>query len=202
MAGLNAAAWIDKIRDSRLRHAFRGINRADFLDTSLRPRAADNRALPIGHAQTTSQPQVIVQMLEMLLATADTGAVLEIGAGCGYQTAILASLYKKVVAMERIRPLAKQTSARLRAMGYNNVHVIHGDGFNGYAAAAPFDGIVICAESAIVPDAAVSQLSPTGRLIMPLSTADNCRLVAINADGAIVARRGMVDFVPMLKGTT
>ena len=203
MAGtLNAAPWLNKIRDRRLHSAFRRAERARFLDASLRPRADDDCALPIGHAQTTSQPLVIAQMLEMMLAAADKtpDTVLEIGAGCGYQTAILAALCRRVFAVERIGALAKQASARLRAMGYNNAHVIHGDGMDGHAAGAPFDGVVVCAEHSAVPETLVAQLAPTGRLVMPLSSADGCRLVAFDAEGKVAARRGAVSFVPLLEG--
>lgn len=204
MAGaLKPPPWRDKIRDRRLRDAFGRVDRTRFLDVSLRPRAAHDCALPIGHGQTTSQPLVIIQMLEMMLAAADKtpDTVLEIGAGCGYQTAILAALCRKVVAMERIGALAKQTSARLRAMGYNNVHVIHGDGLDGYAAAAPFDGVIVCAEYAAAPQNLLAQLAPAGRLVMPLSSENDCRLIAFDAAGQVAARRGAVRFVPMLEGT-
>lgn len=201
---LNAVPWPDKIRDRRLREAVRRVDRTQFLDVSLRPRAADDCPLPIGHAQTTSQPMVIIQMLEMMLAATDKtpDTVLEIGAGCGYQTAILASLCRKVVAIERIGELAKQASARLRAMGYNNAHVIHGDGLDGHAAAAPFDGVIVCAEYAVAPTALVAQLAPAGRLVMPLLSADGCRLIAFDSEGRVAARRGAVSFVPMLEGTS
>ena len=199
---LNLAPWADKIRNRKLRAAVKRADRTRFIDSSLRPRAADDCALPIGHSQTTSQPQVIVQMLEMMLAAADKppARVLEIGAGCGYQTAILASLCEEVFAIERIGALAKQASARLRELGYNNAHVIHGDGFGGHAAGAPFDGIVVCAETAVAPPILLSQLAPGGRLVMPLSSEDNCRLTAFDGEGRVVARRGAVRFVPMLEG--
>ncbi len=200
---MNAAApfsWGGKIRNRALLAAFGRVERARFLDMSLRPHAAADCALPIGHAQTTSQPFVIARMLEMMLNRKTLQTALEIGAGCGYQTAILAQLCGKVVAVERIGALARQTAARLRGMGYNNVHVVHGDGFFGYPKAAPYDGIVMCAEHAAVPRALAAQLSPEGRMVMPLGDNGGAKIAAINAEGKIVARRDAVRFVPMLEG--
>ena len=213
-----------KIRQRQVLDAFAQIDRAKFLDISLRPHSGSDRALPIGHAQTTSQPLVIARMLEMLLKNAASSlplesesaaeskseskspprrllkTVLEIGAGCGYQSALLSLLCEKVVAVERVGALAKQTAARLRAMGRDNIRVLHQDGFDGCPSLAPFDGVIICAEHAAVPGKLVAQLSPGGALIMPLSAGGGARLVAVNAEGAIVQRRDLVRFVPMLAG--
>ena len=207
-----------KIRQRQVLDAFAQIDRAKFLDISLRPHSGSDRALPIGHAQTTSQPLVIARMLEMLLKNAASSSpleseseskspprrllktVLEIGAGCGYQSALLSLLCEKVVAVERVGALAKQTAARLRAMGRDNIRVLHQDGFDGCPSLAPFDGVIVCAEHAAVPGKLVAQLSPGGALIMPLSAGGGARLVAVNAEGAIVQRRELVRFVPMLAG--
>ena len=207
-----------KIRQRQVLDAFTQIDRAKFLDISLRPHSGSDRALPIGHAQTTSQPLVIARMLEMLLKNAASSSpleseseskspprrllktVLEIGAGCGYQSALLSLLCEKVVAVERVGALAKQTAARLRAMGRDNIRVLHQDGFDGCPSLAPFDGVIVCAEHAAVPGKLVAQLSPGGALIMPLSAGGGARLVAVNAEGAIVQRRELVRFVPMLAG--
>ena len=211
-----------KIRQRQVLDAFAQIDRAKFLDISLRPHSGSDRALPIGHAQTTSQPLVIARMLEMLLKNAASSlplesesesaseskspprrllkTVLEIGAGCGYQSALLSLLCEKVVAVERVGALARQTAARLRAMGRDNIRVLHQDGFDGCPSLAPFDGVIVCAEHAAVPGKLVAQLSPGGALIMPLSAGGGARLVAVNAEGAIVQRRELVRFVPMLAG--
>ena len=213
-----------KIRQRQVLDAFTQIDRAKFLDISLRPHSGSDRALPIGHAQTTSQPLVIARMLEMLLKNAASSlplesesesaraaeskppprrllkTVLEIGAGCGYQSALLSLLCEKVVAVERVGALARQTAARLRAMGRDNIRVLHQDGFDGCPSLAPFDGVIVCAEHAAVPGKLVAQLSPGGALIMPLSAGGGARLVAVNAEGAIVQRRELVRFVPMLAG--
>ena len=215
-----------KIRQRQVLDAFAQIDRAKFLDISLRPHSGSDRALPIGHAQTTSQPLVIARMLEMLLKNAASSlplesesasalkskseskspprrllkTVLEIGAGCGYQSVLLSLLCEKVVAVERVGALARQTAARLRAMGRDNIRVLHQDGFDGCPSLAPFDGVIVCAEHAAVPGKLVAQLSPGGALIMPLSAGGGARLVAVNAEGAIVQRRELVRFVPMLAG--
>ncbi|MGI9306174.1 MAG: protein-L-isoaspartate O-methyltransferase family protein [Gammaproteobacteria bacterium] len=193
-------SFAGKIRNRQLLAAFARVERADFLDISLRPHAASNAALPIGHAQTTSQPLVIARMLEMMLNRKTPQNALEIGAGCGYQTALLSLLCRQVVAVERIGALARQTAARLRRMGYNNAHVVHADGFSGYPKAAPYDGIVVCAEHAAVPETLAAQLAPEGRMIMPLCGGNGARLVAVNAEGKIVARREPVRFVPLRGG--
>ena len=215
-----------KIRQRQVLDAFAQIDRAKFLDISLRPHSGSDRALPIGHAQTTSQPLVIARMLEMLLKNAASSlplesesesaleskseskspprrllkTVLEIGAGCGYQSALLSLLCEKVVAVERVGALARQTAARLRTMGRDNIRVLHQDGFDGCPSLAPFDGVIVCAEHAAVPGKLVTQLSSGGALIMPLSAGGGARLVAVNAEGAIVQRRELVRFVPMLAG--
>ena len=189
-----------KIRPPHLEAAFQKVDRSQFLDASLRPHAAVDSALPIGHSQTTSQPSVIARMLGLMLRDRTLETVLEIGAGCGYQTAVLSLLCKKVVALERIGALARQTAARMRAMGYNNAHVVHADGLSGYPDAAPYDGIVVCAEYGAPPSAWLEQMSPEGILVMPLTIGSTCRLVAMNAKGEITARRDEVRFVPVLGG--
>ena len=181
--------------------AFRRVERSCFIDGSLRPHANSDCALPIGHAQTTSQPYIIARMLEMLLQGGRPNAVLEVGAGCGYQTALLSLLCGRVVAVERIGALARAAGERLRQLGYS-ARVVHGDGFLGYAAAAPYDGIVVCAAHAAVPQKLVEQLTPDGVLVMPLITGGSCRLVSINAAGERMSRREHVEFVPMLEGKT
>ncbi len=197
-----------KIRNTQLLDAFRNTNRVQFLDNSLRPHASSDRALPIGHAQTTSQPLVIARMLDMMLKNAalrpppalPLATVLEVGAGCGYQSALLAQICDKVIAMERIAALAKQTATRLRTMRHTNVRVIHQDGFGGYPSAAPFDGIIICAEHHTIPATLTAQLAENATMIMPLTSGDKTRLVAINAEGKITQRSNLVSFVPMLEG--
>lgn len=191
-----------RIRDPLVKEVMARTDRALFIDASLRPFATDDSPLPIGHAQTTSQPFVIARMLEMLLKNNRApGSVLEVGGGCGYQTALLSQLCRRVVSIERISALARPAAARLKELGYNNVHVVYGDGFKGHPAAAPFDGIIVCAEHNALPSALLRQLSPSGALVMPLSdSGGDCRLVSADNAGTITARRDLVRFVPLLEG--
>ena len=196
-------------RDADILAAMRRVSRREFLSPEITLRAEDDNALPIGFGQTTSQPSVIARMLEMLAdPEADSnsndgkkfGRVLEIGAGCGYQTAILAELSREVRAMERVPELARQARARIRKMGYNNAVVTHGDGSAGWAEFAPYDGAIVCAEGPRAPAPLLAQLKRDGRLVMPLLEERGARLVAMNPQGEIVERGPRVAFVPLLEG--
>ena len=196
-------------RDADILAAMRRVSRREFLSPEITLRAEDDNALPIGFGQTTSQPSVIARMLEMLAdPEADSnsnngkkfGRVLEIGAGCGYQTAILAELSREVRAMERVPELARQARARIRKMGYNNAVVTHGDGSAGWAEFAPYDGAIVCAEGPRAPAPLLAQLKQNGRLVMPLLEERGARLVAMNPQGEIVERGPRVAFVPLLEG--
>lgn len=190
-----------KIRDRAVLAAMRKVPRENFLDPSLRSRAGEDKALPIGYAQTTSQPFVIARMLEMARNRAAPAKVLEIGAGCGYQSALLGELCESVVSVERVKALAEAAKKNLRAARCENVEVIHGDGFKGHPPRAPYDAIVVCAETGEIPPLLVKQLSPQARLVMPLAGANGIELVAVNCDGAVISRREQVQFVPLLKET-
>ena len=190
-----------RIRDRAVLAAMRKVPRARFLDPSLRSRAAEDEALPIGFAQTTSQPFIIARMLEMARNRGNPAKMLEIGAGCGYQSALLGELCESVVSVERLKALAAVAKKNLRATGCDNVLVIHGDGFGGYPQGAPYDGIIVCAETDTIPPQLVGQLAQKARLIMPLAGRAGVELVAVNSKGAIINRREQVQFVPMLKDT-
>lgn len=192
-----------RIRDKAVLTAISKVARGGFLDPSLRGRAGEDCPLPIGFSQTTSQPFVIARMLEMLFGGGGDGKrpakVLEIGAGCGYQSAILGELCDVVVCIERIKALAEVAKKNVKE--YANVSVMHGDGFDGCPAFAPYDGIVVCAEAAIIPPKLVAQLGAQARLIMPLAGRNGVELVAVNCKGEVINRRERVQFVPMLKDT-
>ena len=195
------APFIGRIRNRAVLEAMRRVGRESFLDASMLPKAGEDMALPIGFSQTTSSPFVIARMLEMMLNGAPSlPCVLEIGSGCGYQTAVLAELGGKVFGVERIGALARLASARLRKLKYNNIRIKHADGWNGWKENAPYDGIVVCAETSRIPMALLAQLQPGRRLVLPLRKNESVRLVAVNANGEIVARREDVAFVPMLAG--
>lgn len=189
-----------RIRDKLVLAAISKVARGGFLDPSLRGRAGEDCPLPIGFSQTTSQPFVIARMLEMLFGGGGRRAkVLEIGAGCGYQSAILGELCEVVVCIERIKALAAVAKKNVKA--YANVTVMHGDGFGGCPAFAPYDGIVVCAEANVIPPLLVAQLAADARLIMPLAGRNGVELVAVNCKGEVINRRERVQFVPMLKET-
>lgn len=189
-----------------LAQALRKVPRKEFLDPPLRSRSEDDIALPIGHRQTTSQPLVIARMLDLLTrAPRPRGRVLEIGSGCGYQTALLAELYAEVFAVERIRALAELTRTNLRRLGYNSVRVKHGDGTKGLPEVGEFDGIIVSAATGTRPGALVGQLAEGARLVLPLDEAPGMtRITALERrpDGEIDERTyDSVAFVPLLGGT-
>jgi protein-L-isoaspartate(D-aspartate) O-methyltransferase len=156
----------DGLSDSTLA-ALRKVPREAFVPEDERRLAFANHPLPIGHAQTISQPYIVALMTELLELTPES-RVLEIGTGSGYQTAMLAELAGEVYSIEVIRELADTARARLEAMGYANVHVRHGDGHAGWPEAAPFDAIIVTAAADEIPPALVEQLVPGGRLVIPV----------------------------------
>lgn len=181
--------------------AFRRVPRNYFLSESFMPSAGTDTPLPIGHSQTTSSPSVIAKMLEMLLRYVPLPTkVLEIGAGCGYQSALLAELQCEVIGLERIRSLADSARQRLKTLGYKNIAIHHADGLSGYAPKAPFCSIIICAECEEIPPLLLKQIKPTGYIILPLRNREQVQLTAVNASGRIIARKDLVNFVPLKNG--
>ncbi len=189
-----------------LAQALRKVPRKEFLDPPLRSRSEDDIPLPIGHRQTTSQPLVITRMLDLLTRSSrPRRRALEIGSGCGYQTALLAELYGEVFAVERIRALAELTRTNLRRLGYNSVRVKHGDGTKGLPEVGEFDGIIVSAATGTRPEALVAQLAEGARLVLPLDEAPGMtKITALERrpDGEIDERTyDSVAFVPLLGGT-
>lgn len=192
------------IRDQRVLAAMGRVARERFLDASLLPFAGNvEAALPIAGEQTTSAPLIIAQMLEVMLAGRRPPLkILEIGSGSGYQTALLAEMGCEVVGVERLGVLVRFARRRLREMGYNAAEVRHADGYAGAPDAAPFDGIVVCAECAAVPPAWPAQLTEEGRLVLPLARAGEVRLAAVDSAGTVFSWSSKpVRFVDMRKGT-
>lgn len=178
------------------------IPRHLFLDEAMAHRAYEDTALPIGYQQTLSQPYIVARMTELLLGGADRlERVLDIGSGSGYQTAILAGLADEVYAIERIKPLLQAARKRMRQLKLRNVHMRHGDGYEGLAAQAPFDGILVAAAPREVPAALLEQLAPGGRLVMPVGDSEQ-KLVVIERGAQGFERRDVeaVRFVPMVPG--
>lgn len=174
-----------------------------FVENVLSERAYDNTALPIGSGQTISQPLVVAMMTEMLIRKEGfPSKVLEVGTGCGYQTAILAQLAEEVYTIERIRSLAQPTMNRLYRLKYRNIQFRHGDGRLGWRDHAPYDGIIVTAGAAQVPDELVRQLTIGGRLVMPVGPTGQqlLRLFIRQEDGLKHYSGCNVEFVPLLEG--
>ena len=189
------------ITDARVLHAIGSVPRHIFLEPALAQRAYEDTALPLGFGQTISQPFVVARMIELLIAGRDLGKTLEIGAGCGYQAAILGMLSKQVFAVERIAPLLARARDNLRQIKLSHVRLKHADGNLGLPEAAPFDTIILAAAAAAVPRSLLAQLAPGGRLVMPLGGAEQViSLIERNEKGFVESRFDAVRFVPLLPG--
>jgi protein-L-isoaspartate(D-aspartate) O-methyltransferase len=158
------------IRDARVLRAMGKVPRHLFVDEALSGRAYGDYPLPIGERQTISQPYMVALMTEALELVGHE-RVLEIGTGCGYQTAILAELCSKVYSIERIKALADRAIRTLDSLGYYNVLLRVGDGSLGWREEAPFDAILVTAAAPTIPDPLVEQLAPKGRLVIPVGDA-------------------------------
>ena len=177
-----------------------------FLDEALSHRAYEDTALPIGHGQTISQPYIVARMTEILLGAGGVlSRVLEVGTGCGYQTAILAQLVDEVWSVERIRPLQDKARQRLSLLRLRNVHLRHADGHAGWPEDQLFDGIISTAAPREVPEGLLKQLAPNGVLVIPVG-ADTQTLTMIirieDTDEYKTQRLEPVRFVPLVAGTT
>lgn len=191
------------IRDERVLEAIRRVPRHHFVEEGLQPRAYDDIALPIGFQQTISQPYVVARMLELLLAGREAGRTLEVGVGCGYQTALLAQLSPEVYGIERIRALFELARENLRPFRLAHVRLKHGDGMLGLAEVAPFDSIIVAAAAPVVPPALVEQLAEGGRLVMPVGdTVQTLRVVDRTTTGIVISEHDPVRFVPLLSGVS
>jgi len=193
--GIANLAVLDRIRN---------VPRHIFVDEALGSRAYEDTALPIGFGQTISQPYIVARMTEALLDGGPVDKVLEVGTGCGYQTAVLAPLVTQLYTIERIEPLLARARERLKELGIRNVRFRHGDGTLGWKAHAPFDGILVAAAPLTVPEPLLRQLKVGGRLIVPLGPEGEQQLVRLTRREQRVEREllGPVAFVPLLAGTT
>src|ERR1700689_4792332 len=192
--GITNAAVLDRIRN---------VPRHIFVDEALASRAYEDTALPIGFGQTISQPYIVARMTEALLEGGPLARVLEIGTGCGYQTAILAPLVGRVYSIERIEALLKRARERLKELQIRNTRFRHGDGTQGWKRQAPFDGILIAAAPLSVPETLLGQLAIGGRLIVPVGPEGAQQLLRLTRPEPGIERRvlGSVAFVPLLGGT-
>jgi protein-L-isoaspartate(D-aspartate) O-methyltransferase len=180
----------------------RSVPRHLFVDEALASRAYEDTALPIGHGQTISQPYIVARMTEALLEGGTPRKALEVGTGCGYQTAVLAPLVVTLYSIERISALQSRARRVLRELRISNVHMKHGDGFEGWPAYAPFDGILVAAAAYTVPTALLEQLADGGRLIIPVGPDREQQLLRVTRRGDRLEREmlGPVTFVPLLQG--
>lgn len=210
--GLNSdrlrQAMVQRLRsqgviDERVLNAMAAVPRHLFVDEALASRAYEDAALPIGHSQTISQPRVVARMIAAVCEDRTPTRVLEVGAGCGYQAAVLAQFIREVHAIERIRGLFELARNNLRALRLaTKVRLVHGDGMVGLPGIAPFDAIVVAAAGLAIPQALLTQLAPGGRLIAPEGTS-NQRLVLIERTGATTWKRTELEavrFVPLRAG--
>jgi protein-L-isoaspartate(D-aspartate) O-methyltransferase len=190
------------ITDNEVLERIRSVPRHLFVDEALASRAYEDTALPIGHGQTISQPYIVALMTQSLLEAGKPRKVLEVGTGCGYQTAVLAPLVTTLYSIERIAALQQRARQVLRDLRINNVHMKHGDGFEGYAPYAPFDGIIVAAAAYSVPQALLDQLADGGRLVIPIGTDREQVLLRITRRGDRFDKDslGPVTFVPLLQG--
>jgi protein-L-isoaspartate(D-aspartate) O-methyltransferase len=193
--GIANLAVLDRVRN---------VPRHIFVDEALGTRAYEDTALPIGFGQTISQPYIVARMTEALLEAGVPDNVLEVGTGCGYQTAVLAPLVPRVYTIERIEPLLARARLRLKELGIRNVRFRHGDGALGWKAHAPFDGILVAAAPLTVPEALIRQLRMGGRLIVPVGPEGEQELVRFTRREQRLERDslGSVAFVPLVGGIT
>jgi len=190
-----------KIVDEVVLTAMNSVPRHIFVEEVLASRAYDDVALPINFGQTISSPFIVARMSELLRAGSNLGKILEIGTGCGYQTAILAQLAHEVYSIERIGPLLTRTRTRLRKLRLNNVRLKHADGLLGLPEVAPFDGIILTGATTHVPSTLLAQLAVGGRMVIPKgSQAQYLCVFERNAQGYVETILDEVRFVPILSG--
>lgn len=198
---------IERLREKGVRNeavltAMAAVPRHVFVEEALASRAYEDTALPLGMGQTISQPYVVARMIELLLNGRNTlGKTLEVGAGCGYQAAVLAQLTSEVYSVERLGPLLEKAKANMRTLQQFNVRLKHADGQMGLPEAAPFDSIIVAAAGTNVPQALLEQLAMGGRLILPIGSAEQyLSFIERTPQGYVENRLDSVRFVPLLAG--
>ncbi len=203
---------VERLRDKGIHNEavlerIRALPRHLFVDEALASRAYEDNALPIGFGQTISQPYVVALMTQTLVedrpAHAPLNKVLEIGTGCGYQTAVLAAFARHVFSVERIQPLLARARERMRQLRIANVSLRHADGWQGWRSQSPFDGILCTAAPTQIPQALLDQLADHGRLVIPFGPRGRQQLVAVTRHGDEFEHHDIapVSFVPLLEGT-
>jgi protein-L-isoaspartate(D-aspartate) O-methyltransferase len=189
------------ITDERVLAAMLEIPRHKFVEEGIASRAYEDVALPIGHGQTISSPTIVGLMTQLLLEVKPMDKVLEVGTGCGYQTAVLGKLVREVYTLERIAPLVDKARRNLRDLRFYNIRYKHADGHAGYAEGAPYDGILMAASATHVPEALKEQLAVGGRMVLPVGIEEQwLYTVDRTANGYVEQKRMGVRFVPLLPG--
>ena len=190
--------------------AMQAVLRHQFVDSALAIQAYEDTSLPIGHGQTISKPSVVARMIELLYGGAlahsrgHLGRTLEVGTGCGYQTALLARLAQRVVSIERLRPLFDKAASQLAPLGLDQLRLVHADGMLGHGPDAPFDSIIAAAGGQSLPPAWLDQLAVGGRLVAPMQRGGGRGQVLVvidkHADGCHRSEHEAVHFVPLKSG--
>lgn len=191
------------IKDEVVLSAIGEIPRHIFVDEALSIRAYEDVSLPIGFGQTISQPYIVARMTEVLRNGGPLGKVLEIGTGCGYQTAVLSKVASEVYSLERIRPLVMKARSHLRTLKCTNVKLDHADGSIGLTEYAPFNGIIVTAAASHIPEELLAQLAMGGRLVIPVgTTTQTLYLIERTPTEFKQTKLEAVKFVPLLGGTS
>ncbi|GFO77823.1 protein-L-isoaspartate(D-aspartate) O-methyltransferase [Bathymodiolus platifrons methanotrophic gill symbiont] len=191
------------ISNHKILDAMRNVPRHLFMDDALASRSYEDTALPIGHGQTISQPHIVAKMTELLVDQRHLKNVLEIGTGCGYQTAVLAQLIEHVNTVERIYPLYEQAKDRLWELNIRNVSYLHSDGGWGWEQKAPFDGILVAAAPPEIPEKLLEQMAVGGIMLIPIGKergVQELQRVIRTESGYEVEALELVSFVPFLSG--
>jgi len=190
------------IADQAVLRAMDEVPRERFVEPTFTDSAYADQALPIACGQTISQPYVVAYMTEQLKMESQH-RVLEVGTGSGYQAAVLSHLAREVVSVERYRTLAEEARARLKALGYENVDIVVGDGFAGVPDRAPYDRIIVTAAAETIPEALLDQLADGGIMILPLGSHDGSQhIIKLTKSVTGIRRENLIPvrFVPMLPG--
>jgi len=201
----------DGLRCEPVAAALGQVPRHQFVDTALATQAYEDTSLPIGHGQTISKPSVVARMIELLFDgrsardAGHLGRTLEVGTGCGYQTALLAQLARRVVSIERLRPLFDKAQVNLAAWRFDHVRLVFGDGMLGHAPNAPYDSLIAAAGGDELPAPWLDQLAVGGRLVAPMHRSGGRGQVLVVVDrresGLVRTEHEAVHFVPLKSGT-
>ncbi len=191
------------IKNPAVLDRMRAVPRHLFVDEALASRAYEDTALPIGFGQTISQPYIVAAMTEALIDGPKLTRVLEIGTGCGYQTAVLAPFVQHIYSVERIQPLLQRARSILAELKVTNVSLRHADGWHGWRSQAPFQGIIVAAAPEDVPPELYEQLDEGGRMIIPIGARGKQTLLRVTRVGNEFEREELlpVSFVPFVAGT-